>query len=596
MVTAVLQHELLLGSRRFRVYVMRWLLAGWLVLQVLWLYVLFQSEFLGRQFVAGLRFWAPLTVQPSAPEVVGYWFAEIYVTQQILLLLGLIPALMAGAITDEKRKGTLQYLLLTEVGTTDLIVGKMLGRLLQVLLVLLAGLPLFALMAGFAGLAPRTLLFVALSLVLPTFGLSSLTMLASVWFRQTRDAVLALYVAGVLGALVVRQVGGPLLFLDPLYCLAPVWGSPATHDLPEATRRLLGGMLAWGLLGGLALLTAILSLRPVYLREIQNLGRFAPRWRSGEREPIEDQPVFWRERFVEGLAPNATLRAIPQWLAIGLLAGLSTLSSLAILAFSLTGSLAELAQALLQLNVRQVADLMPEASTGFLVQGIVAMLLGSLIVGIRASGAITAEREKQTWEALLLSPLTAKSIVQQKMWGILGASYWYLVAYAAPALALSSLSGPLGFLYTLLWLGATVLAMYFIGAAGLWCSVRAPNSWRALLNTTLLGYLGGLAIYTVTSPFIFLLAGMLLLLLALIDWWVGTSLAELAYRNGTNFFRVFAISSAIALVVTFYLLARSFLYRTQRYIADRERVMHWYDEPYYSRPDYPEQRRRRRVI
>jgi hypothetical protein len=82
-------------------------------------------------------------------------------------------------------------------------------------------------------------------------------------------------------------------------------------------------------------------------------------------------------------------------------------------------------------------------------------------------------------------------------------------------------------------------------------------------------------------------------LLVLVDYLAGTALAELAYRNGTNFFRVFAISSAIALAVTFYLLSRTFLYRTQRHIADRERVMHWYEEPYYYRPDYPEQRRRR---
>ena len=63
--------------------------------------------------------------------------------------------------------------------------------------------------------------------------------------------------------------------------------------------------------------------------------------------------------------------------------------------------------------------------------------------------------------------MTAKAIVNGKMWGIMGASYWYLVAYAAPAVALSVLSGPLGFAYTVFWMAATVLAMYLIGAAGL---------------------------------------------------------------------------------------------------------------------------------
>jgi ABC-type transport system involved in multi-copper enzyme maturation permease subunit len=211
------------------------------------------------------------------------------------------------------------------------------------------------------------------------------------------------------------------------------------------------------------------------------------------------------------------------------------------------------------------------------------MLLLSLVVGIRCSGAVTAEREKQTWEAVLLTPMTAKQIVQGKMWGVMGASYWYLLAYAAPAVSLSALSGPLGFAYTVLWLAATVLAMYFIGAAGLWCSVRAPNSWRSLLNTVLLGYLGGLAIYAVTSPIIGILAGMLLLVLAVIDLFAGTALAPMAYSNQANFLRVFAVSSAIGLAVIFLLAARLFLYRTQRHIADRDRTRHWHDEPYYRR-------------
>jgi ABC-type transport system involved in multi-copper enzyme maturation permease subunit len=577
MVGAVIHQELLLGGRRFSVHVMRWIYAGWLILQVMWIYIAFQVELFNRTGLRGLG--QPVTNPTSTPEVVGARFSETFITQQVLLLLLLTPALMAGAITDEKRKGTLQHLLLTEIESRHLILGKLLGRLAQVIQVMIAGLPLFALMAGFGGVSPTSMLYAGLSLVLPLIGLASLTMLVSVSFRQTRDAVLTLYVLGVVGALFVLGVGGPLRYLDPLFCLAPAWGPSGSLDVAEANRRLLGGAIGWGVISVIALTLATIRLRPVYLAELATTSQRVPRWYTAEREPIEEEPVFWRERFVEGLAPNPTLRSIPTWLMIAVVAGISTTSSLLILGLSLTGSVGDAARALLQLNVRQVAALMPEAAYGFLIQGIVAMLVGSLIVGIRCSGAMVAERERQTWEAVLLTPLSAKKIVHGKLWGIMGASYWYLVAYAAPAVSLSVLSGPLGFAYTVLWLAATVLAMYLIGAAGLWCSVRAPNSWRALLNTVLIGYLGGLAVYAVTSPVILLLAGMLLFLLAIIDLFAGTGLANLGFN--AYFPRTFAVASAIGLAVTFFILARWFLYLTQRHIADRERTRHWHDEPYY---------------
>jgi ABC-type transport system involved in multi-copper enzyme maturation permease subunit len=556
---------------------MRWIYAGWLILQVFWIYIAFQIELFNRTGLRGLA--KPITNPTSTPEVVGARFSEAFVTQQVLLLLLLTPALMAGAITDEKRKGTLQHLLLTEIESRHLILGKLLGRLAQVIQVMIAGLPLFALMAGFGGISPTSMFYAGLSLVLPLIGLASLTMLVSVSFRQTRDAVLTLYVLGVVGALVILRVGGPLRYLDPLFCLAPAWGPSGSLDVAEANRRLLGGAISWGVISVVALTLATIRLRPVYLAELANSSQRVARWYTAEREPIEEEPVFWRERHVEGLAPNPTLRSIPTWLMIVIVAGVSTTSSLLILGLSLTGSVADAARAMLQLNVRQVAALMPEASTGFLIQGIVAMLVGSLIVGIRCSGAMVAERERQTWEAVLLTPLSAKKIVHGKLWGIMGASYWYLVAYAAPAVSLSALSGPLGFAYTVLWLAATVLAMYLIGAAGLWCSVRATNSWRALLNTVLIGYLGGLAVYAVTSPVILILAGILLFLLAIIDLFAGTGLANLGFN--AYFSRTFAVASAIGLAVTFFILARWFLYLTQRHIADRERTRHWHDEPYY---------------
>src|SRR5262249_52047625 len=149
----------------------------------------FQSESLARSVQS--RFGGTVVNLPSAPEVVGGRFADLFVRQQALLLALLTPPLVAGALTAEKRAGTLPYLLLTDMDTRHIVLGKLAGRVGQVLLVLMGGWPLFALLAGFGGVAPLALLASFAALLPPLFGLAAGALLASVWCRQTRDAVLA---------------------------------------------------------------------------------------------------------------------------------------------------------------------------------------------------------------------------------------------------------------------------------------------------------------------------------------------------------------------------------------------------------------------
>jgi hypothetical protein len=399
------------------------------------------------------------------------------------------------------------------------------------------------------------------------------------------------------GGLIVYLIGGPLLYLDPIHTLAPAWGPAGSLDLGEAGRRLAVSGIAWGLIGGACLLVAATRLLPVYIREMESIRPEQTTWYSAGRDPVEDEPVRWRERNVEGLAPSPTLRRVPQWLAITLIAALTTLSSLGILWWSKDrkASTADVVRATMELNVRKVASLVPEASRGFWVQGLVLLFLASLVVGIRCSGSIAIEREKQTWEAVLLTPMTAKQIVRGKLWGVMGASFWYLLAYSAPAVTLSALGGPLALFYTVLWIAVTVLAMYFIGAAGLWCSVSARDSWRSLLHTMVVGYLGGGVLYLVITPAIGILAGLLLIVLLLVDVTIGTSLATLCLRNFPYFMSVFFVSSCISLVIAFWLLSQLFMNRAVRWIADRDRTRHWHDEPLYRRSRLPEPVLRQRV-
>lgn len=586
MVGTIVGQEMLLGGRRFRLHVLRWVLAGWLVLQVLWLFWLFATEEFALARIRMMTRGGETAAHASAPEVVGARFASLFVWQQAVLLFLITPVVTGSALIDEKREGTLQYLLLTEVETRHLVLGKLIGRTLQVLLLLMAGLPLFALLAGFGAVAPLTLVFVFASQLLPLFGMAALTLLVSVWCRQVRDAVLTVSSLVLAGWVAQSLVGGPLSLLNPLWVLEPAWGPIGSLDLPEALRRLGGSAALWGGLTVGCLATAAAALRGAYIRQMTRERKDGTGWLRSAVEPIEDDPIHWREENLEGLAPLAMLRSVPRWLGITLVGLASAVSSSAILLGSLApgASLPRLMGALLQLNLRDVSGMLPDASLGFLGQGVVVTFLASLVVGIRCAGTVTLERENKTWEALLLTPLSAHRIVQGKLWGIMEASYAYLLAYAGPALCLSALAGPLALIYTLVWLAVTVLAMYFLGATGLYCSVRSQTSWGSLLKTLGIGYLGSLAVSLVCSPGFFILIVMMLLMLVFIDLALGTSLSRWSFSlTNPTFIRVLWLSVAFGLAVLFWLLARLFLRWAHRWVADRERTRHWEDAPVYRR-------------
>src|SRR5579871_741287 len=195
MIGTIVHQELLLGSRRNRLQVFRWIYGTWLIFQVGYYYVQFTAVEQQRYFVRMQPVWMGVRARPepfipdSAPQMVGAWFAENFVTQQFILLAIATPALVAGAITDEKRRGTLQHLLLADLNTRSLLLGKLLGRVAQVAVLALTGLPLFALLAGFGGVAPLTVLAVVALAALTVLATAAAALLASVWSRQTRDEI-----------------------------------------------------------------------------------------------------------------------------------------------------------------------------------------------------------------------------------------------------------------------------------------------------------------------------------------------------------------------------------------------------------------------
>jgi ABC-type transport system involved in multi-copper enzyme maturation permease subunit len=460
MVEMVFSLELKLGKRRNRLQTFQRVYAGWLVLQFLAYFQLHLSR-------------PPTQPGPGVADFVQSFFL-VFVLQHFLVLLLATPSFLAGMVTDEKAQGTLLLLLTTDLTASQIVLGKFLGGLTQVTLLTLTGLPVLCFIVGYGGLGPQLVLGVVIlsGLFLATLGAVSLCL--SVYCRQTRDAVLRTYLWCGLPVLAgwtfVRWVepyavrkwpaspwtaagvylGDGIRSLNPIRLLEPVWGA---GNWPEFFGRVCPLAASLGGVTVVCLTLAIWRLRPVTIRQLGG-GARKPRKAPWRPAVHEDDPIRWKERTAG--------RAWVRWLGVAVVVAASTAASYWV--------------------ALQQQPLL------FLVQGLVACFLLSLVVGIRASGSVSSEREGKTWETVLLTPLETWDLVIDKRAGTLQRFLPHLAAYALPALVFSTTAGAYAVAYTVATLLATLGAMHYMAANGVWCSVKSESSWRSLLVTLGSGY------------------------------------------------------------------------------------------------------------
>jgi len=392
------------------------------------------------------------TASPLAALEIAFRFLQILAMQHFTLALLLPPAFVAGAIADEKSRGTLTLLLSTPLTPREIVTGKWLGQVLQMLILALPALPLFCLTVFLSG-APGMWLVSGLLLTLlivPTMAAAG--MIASVLCRKPATAVLTSY-----------ALFACLAF--SLWALAEWqgWSAPAWLNTDTALQSILPPAQIVALLTSCLGLTvsclalAAWRLRPAYQKHLE--ARPPRRWLEAwwPRPMVsETQPLRWKERFAGELGGLSFLRRVPQhWRKAGVF----------VISLVLSFALAAINEELLY------------------VQAVAFVVIISLVVAVRAAGAICGEREKQTWDLILTSPLTPYAIVRGKLWGIIDSARLYMASYLIPVLLAALWCGPATAIWVVYWWLAAWIAMYFLGAVGIRCSASAQGTWQSLLKT-----------------------------------------------------------------------------------------------------------------
>lgn len=376
-------------------------------------------------------------------------FFIMFMEVQFVGIFLLTPAFAAGAIAEEKDRGTLEYLLATDLDNREIVLGKLVSRLLGLVLLVLTGLPILSLVQFFGGVDPDLILSGFAAAGLTMVSLAGLSILNSIYAKKPRDAIVLTYLivvaylglSGFSRRLIATLRIGALPIIPESWSDMLDWFSSGNlfvviHKLREAQGKgMLLEQILPGLMGNYALvhgllalvlgLWAVLRIRAVAKKEIRRQPRqILNRFHFWRRLPIRNKPMLWKEIHLEAkLGFNRLGRIV-----IGLIVLASFLPAMWI-AYE---NFPRLFQPGYWITMERAINQWVR-TVGTVVASLI--LLG---VGLRATGAISGEREKQTLDSLLTSPLVSQEIIYAKwlgsMWSVRWAVLWLFAIWGLGAL------------------------------------------------------------------------------------------------------------------------------------------------------------------
>jgi ABC-type Na+ efflux pump permease subunit len=402
--------------------------------------------------------------------------AELRITLAIaaLILVTIVvvqaPAVLAGSLAGERERGVLQLLMTTAVSPREIVSGRLLGKLSQVAMIVLGGLPMLAILFAWNGLGLWHLAVFFVLLASAGFGGGGLAVGASIVSRRGRDALLSVYCLMVILLLspllswvgLPPEISGWLLWFNPFY-------STSRLVFDDAIEPAMATSAFWITVGLAGMIVAAWRLRPSCLAtgEVVKKSR-----RRGRVPALGDRPMLWKELYIERVG---TLGRFGRWMGVllTLAIGGGSLVLASIIAWELLwGQESESSQ----------------WATSFLsaiLRGPSGRFMGWLLqwaIGLRAAVSIASERERATWDALLMSPLEAREIVRAKVWGSMHALR-FMIAGMLLAWTLGVITGTVSVQNYVVWITDNALMGILMAAAGVRLSLALPTATRAMTWT-----------------------------------------------------------------------------------------------------------------
>ncbi len=487
-----------------------------------------RAAYLGILWVLGLTAWQAtvgwdLAVTLYETGRFGPLLFRLCAVVQLTLLMFFAALAAAGAVAQEKDRRTFVLLLLTDLRDYELVLGKLLGSLLPILLLLAGVVPLLLLITFLGGVAPYQVAQAVVILAATALAAGSLGTLVALWRDKTFPALALTVLAIVLYLCVVYTlplVAANLLdpsllpaveyyqqWLDPFRALAAVQQPAYEGDPPiPAAYGFAGVMVLFSvLLNGLGMLrlrvwnpsgeplmqreqpdegaeaieAALTGVGPVYKQPEPQAGSKPAPPPTAQRKDIHaapgpvrevgDNPILWREVYTRAYGRRPLLVKF----AYAVFFGLVCYYALSML----------------------LAPGKPPpfvAAYGLVPVGIISLLL----IAAQAATAITSERDTGALDLLLVTDLSPKEFIFGKLGGILYntkefilptllmvAVYAWLGHLATPPATQPGLEPLWNYEAALCLIGAGLVLTAFTMLLGVHVSLRTPSSRLAILHT-----------------------------------------------------------------------------------------------------------------
>lgn len=433
-----------------------------------------------------------LSIDQTAQFSRTFFIAFLIVQLSVVVLI--TPTVAGSAIAEEKERGSLDYLRASLLSNREIILGKLVARLVFIGGVILAGLPVLSLTLLFGGVDIRELLAGYWLTLMTAFSIAAFSLYLGVARHSLRDVLVTVYGAlfgitifGFCFGCCLPGVGGASPFSVLGYM---IWEVPSNNrSLNPADGWYWINLSVFTFLYGIASVVWI----ALSISKVRNPPprHYKPKLASGRqtrrRADEEDEtgpnmpsprrrsftvprlglgnPFLWKEiHFAGRLAPAES----------SLFTGCGIGAATALL-FVLGGALivALIAEAAEQTwtgrSLNPLARFVLSLGTGFL----------GLAYAVRNASSVARERQQQTLDGLLMLPVPRSQIFDAKWIAPIFAYKWWglglAVAYAGALLSLAI--HPLAFLISI---GLSVIYLTFCLSLGIYFSVRCATTTRAM--------------------------------------------------------------------------------------------------------------------
>ena len=407
----IFDKELRVSSRRRRNYVLRFA------------YITLLSTILFFFWVEVVQTSGYTLYQVSRMAKVGQSIISFLVWFQFCATQIIAVIMLSTAISDEIYNKTLGLLMTTPINSFQIVMGKLLSKLLQLILLLIISLPLLAIVRIFGGV-PWNYIISSLCLTLATLiFIGSLTLFFSIFSQKAYVVIIETIISLIVIFAVVPLIGRALFdllhwhrYMDNNTFLSVITQPNPYMQMfvvmvkllePNSRIPFFSWQLNCGILAAASIVVLLIStilVRRIALRQATGQLIFTKktkkdRWEkygAPVQEPyikirtVKDPPVIWKELRLPMLGRHKIIAAICIFLVLSLL--------------------------IYWLCARERALEDKDVHTMFVV---VFLVLGMLFTIILTSTGITTEKEARSWPILLTTTLGDRQILFGKYIGTL---------------------------------------------------------------------------------------------------------------------------------------------------------------------------------